>query len=237
MPSRFCGFESLLNPAFRDILQISLLALLWVEDLVFGKLIEIRHKRGTPTSWRGRRNMAVNFNESQTKKNLEAAYAGESMAAMKYGYYAKQAKADGFVAIQNVFEETKANEEQHAKLWFKYLHDGDIPETSKNLEDAAAGENYETNVMYPEFAAVAREEGFTEIAAKMDAVGKIESHHEERYRALLDRLEKGEIFKRDETVVWKCEKCGHLHVGESAPQLCPVCKHPQAYFVQRVVNY
>lgn len=181
--------------------------------------------------------MAVDFNSSQTKKNLEAAFAGESQAAVKYGYYAKQAKADGFVGIQNVFEETKINEEQHAKLWFKYLHDGGVPSTEVNLADAASGENYETNVMYPEFAAVAREEGFTEIAAKMEAVGKIEAHHEERYRALLDRLEKGEIFKRDDTTIWKCENCGHLHVGESAPKMCPVCAHPQSYFTERVVNY
>lgn len=179
----------------------------------------------------------VDFNESQTKKNLEAAYAGESQAAMKYGYYAKQAKADGYVGIQNIFEETKLNEEQHAKLWFKYLHGGDVPGTLENLNDAAAGENYETNIMYPEFAKVAREEGFTEIAAKMEAVGTIESHHEDRYRALISRLENGEVFKRDEVVVWKCTKCGHLHVGETAPKICPVCKHPQSYFVVQSINY
>lgn len=179
----------------------------------------------------------VDFNESQTKKNLEAAYAGESQAAMKYGYYAKRAKSDGYVGIQNIFEETKANEEQHAKLWFKYLHDGDVPDTMTNLHDAADGEHYETNTMYPEFAKVAREEGFTEIAAKMEGVGAIEAHHEERYLKLIERLEKGEVFEREEVVVWKCEKCGHLHVGKTAPKVCPVCAHPQSYFVVQCVNY
>lgn len=179
----------------------------------------------------------VDFEQSQTKKNLEAAYAGESQAAMKYGYYAKQAKSDGYVAIQNIFEETKANEEQHAKLWFKYLHNNDIPGTETNLKDAAAGENYETNIMYPEFAEVAREEGFREIAAKFDAVGTIEAHHEKRYNAILERLQNGEVFERDEVVVWKCAKCGHLHVGKKAPKTCPVCLHPQSYFEVQCINY
>ncbi|MDO5044774.1 MAG: rubrerythrin family protein [Coriobacteriia bacterium] len=179
----------------------------------------------------------MDFNESQTKKNLEAAFAGESQAAMKYGYYAKQAKKDGYVGFENIFNETVTNETMHAKLWFKYLHDGDVPDTLTNLKDAAAGEHYENTEMYPSFAKVAREEGFNDIAFRFEAVSEIESHHEERFNKLIERLEKGEVFKRAEATVWKCNVCGHLHVGESAPEVCPVCAHPQAYFTVQEKNY
>lgn len=179
----------------------------------------------------------MDFEQSQTKKNLETAFAGESMAHTKYGYYAKKAKAEGYVKIQEIFEETSANEAAHAKLWFKYLHGGDVPTTAENLKDAASGENYEFNVMYKEFAETAKEEGFTEIAARLKGVGEIEAAHEERYLKILERLEAGETFTREEAVVWKCGVCGHLHVGKQAPAQCPVCAHPQAYFRVQCVNY
>ncbi len=179
----------------------------------------------------------MEFNESQTKKNLEAAFAGESQAATKYGFYADQAKKDGYVGIQNIFNETKSNEVMHAKIWFKYLHGDKIPDTMTNLKDASAGENYETNEMYPEFAKVAREEGFDEIACRFDVVGQVEAHHEDRYNRIIDRLDKGEIFKRDESTVWKCNVCGHLHVGATPPEICPVCSHPKSHFVINCVQY
>lgn len=174
---------------------------------------------------------------SKTEKNLQAAFAGESQASMKYGYYAKQAKKEGYSIIEAVFNETQGNEAQHAKLWFKYLHGGEIPSTDKNLADAASGENYEWTDMYKEFSETAKEEGFDEIAAKFAAVGEIEKAHETRYNKLIDRLSKGEVFKRDDVVVWKCSVCGHLHVGKEAPKVCPVCGHPQAYFQVQCVNY
>ncbi len=179
----------------------------------------------------------MEFQNSQTKKNLEAAFAGESQACVKYGYYAKQALKEGYAAIADIFTETSGNENAHAKLWFRFLHDGEIPETTQNLRDAAAGENYEWTDMYAGFAKTAKEEGFPKIAAKFEAVGAIEKAHEERYNQLVERLDKGEVFKRDDVVVWKCSVCGHLHVGAEAPKVCPVCGHPQAYFVQQVVNY
>ena len=181
--------------------------------------------------------MAVDFNDSQTKKNLETAFAGESQASMKYSYYAKAAKKEGYVQISNIFTETSGNEAEHAKLWFKYLHDGDVPDTLTNLKDAAAGENYEWTDMYKTFAEQAEAEGFTEIAAKFRGVGAIEKAHEERYNKLAERVANGEVFSRPGVKVWKCINCGHLHVGESAPKICPVCKHPQAYFEEQVVNY
>lgn len=181
--------------------------------------------------------MAVDFQSSQTKKNLEAAFAGESQATNKYAYYASQAKKDGFVQIQQIFLETSGNEREHAKLWFKYLHDGAVPDTLANLRDAAAGENYEWTEMYAEFAKTAEEEGFTEIAAKFRLVGKIEQAHEERYLKLAERLEKGEVFEREGVKVWKCINCGHLHVGPKAPKMCPTCNHPQSFFEEQVVNY
>ena len=181
--------------------------------------------------------MAVDFENSQTKKNLEAAFAGESQATNKYAYYSSKAKKDGFKQISDIFAETSGNEREHAKLWFKYLHDGEVPDTLTNLRDAAAGENYEWSGMYPEFAKVADEEGFTEIAAKFRLVADIEKAHEERYLKLAARVEAGEVFEREGVKVWKCLNCGHLHVGDKAPQICPGCNHPQSYFEEQVVNY
>ena len=174
---------------------------------------------------------------SQTEKNLQTAYAGESQASMKYGFYSKQAAKDGYTIVSDIFAETQGNETAHAKLWFKYLHDGQIPSTEENLKDAASGEHYEWTDMYKGFAETAKAEGFDEIAAKFAAVGAIEKAHEERYNALLARLENGEVFKRDDVVVWKCSVCGHLHVGKEAPKVCPVCGHPQSFFQVKCVNY
>lgn len=181
--------------------------------------------------------MAVEFNESKTKENLETAYAGESQASMKYNYYAKAAKKEGYVQISNIFTETSGNEAEHAKLWFKYLHDGDIPDTLTNLKDAAAGEHYEWTDMYKGFAETADEEGFTEIAARFRGVAGVEKAHEERYNKLAERVSNGEVFARPGVKVWKCTNCGHLHVGSSAPKICPVCQHPQAYFEEQAINY
>ena len=181
--------------------------------------------------------MAVDFESSQTKKNLEAALAGESQATNKYAYYASQAKKDGFVQIQQIFLETSGNEREHAKLWFKYLHGGAVPDTLTNLKDAAAGENYEWTEMYASFAETADAEGFKEIAAKFRLVGAIEKAHEERYLKLAERVEKGEVFEREGVKVWKCLNCGHLHVGPKAPEVCPACNHPQSFFEEQVVNY
>ena len=181
--------------------------------------------------------MAVDFETSQTKKNLEAAFAGESQAHTKYLYYASRAKKDGYVQLQDIFTETARNEKEHAKLWFKYLHGGEVPDTLTNLKDAAAGENYEWTEMYAEFANTADEEGFAEIAAKMRLVGKIEKAHEERYLKLAERIENGEVFEREGVKVWKCLNCGHLHVGPKAPKVCPTCNHPQSYFEEQCVNY
>ncbi len=181
--------------------------------------------------------MAIDFESSQTKKNLEEAFAGESQATNKYAYYASRAKKDGFVQISQIFAETSGNEREHAKLWFKYLHDGAVPDTLTNLKDAAAGENYEWTSMYSEFARVAEEEGFKEIASKFKLVAAIEKAHEERYLKLVERIEKGEVFEREGVKVWKCLNCGHLHVGAKAPKVCPACNHPQSYFEEQVVNY
>ncbi len=181
--------------------------------------------------------MAVDFESSQTKKNLEAAFAGESMATNKYAYFASKAKKEGFVQISQIFTETSGNEREHAKLWFKYLNGGEVPGTLDNLKAAAAGENEEWTSMYPEFAQVAEEEGFTEIAAKMRLVAKIEQAHEERYLKLVERVEKGEVFEREGVKVWKCINCGHLHVGPKAPEVCPTCNHPQSYFEEQCINY
>ncbi len=174
---------------------------------------------------------------SKTEQNLQTAFAGESQAHTKYRYYASQAKKDGYVQISNIFEETASNEKEHAKLWFKLLHDGAVPDTVTNLKDAAAGENYEWTTMYDEFAKTAREEGFPHIAAMFEGVGKIEKEHEERYRKLLANIEKAEVFAKAGETVWICLNCGHIHVGPTAPQVCPVCAHPQAYFQVRAENY
>ncbi len=185
----------------------------------------------------------TDFATSKTKANLEAAFAGESQATNKYSYYASQAKKEGYVQIQNIFMETSGNEREHAKMWFKLLHSdtgtdrGAVPGTIDNLMDAAAGEKYEWTEMYAEFAAVAREEGFTEIAELFDGVAAVEKEHEARYRQLVERLSKGEVFKRDGVSAWKCLNCGHIHFGAEAPIVCPVCAHPQDYFEQRAENY
>ncbi len=167
---------------------------------------------------------------SKTEKNLQEAFAGESMATNKYSYYASKAKKEGYVQISNIFTETSGNEREHAKLWFKALHGNDVPDTMTNLLDAAAGEQYEWTEMYKTFAEVAKEEGFTQLAALFEGVGKIEKEHEARYRTLAQRLEAGEVFERDGVVVWKCSNCGHLHIAKAAPKMCPVCAHPQAHF-------
>jgi len=174
---------------------------------------------------------------SKTEKNLEAGFAGESMARNKYTYYASKAKGEGFEQISAIFLETADNEKEHAKLWFKALHDGAVPDTAHNLEDAAAGEHYEWTDMYAGFAKDAREEGFTDLARLFEAVAAIEKHHEERYRQLLANLENGVIFKKDDVVIWKCRNCGHLHVGKFAPELCPTCRHPKAFFELNAENY
>ena len=178
----------------------------------------------------------MNLKGTKTEQNLMAAFAGESQAATKYQYYASKAKKEGYVQIADFFEKTAKNEKEHAKLWFKLLHGG-MPSTVENLKDAAAGENYEWTDMYKEFAAVAREEGFEEIAKMMEGVGAIEKHHEERYNKLLANIEGKVVFAKDGVVVWECLNCGHLHVGTTAPDVCPVCDHPQAYFALEVENY
>ena len=173
---------------------------------------------------------------SKTEKNLMAAFAGESEARNKYTYYASKAKKDGFVQIGKIFEETAANEKEHAKIWFKLLKDG-IGATVDNLADAAAGENYEWTEMYPTFAKEAREEGFEHIAYLFEEVAKIEKEHEERYKKLLENVEGGLVFSRDEEMIWQCSNCGHIVVGKKAPEVCPVCAHPQSYFEIKAENY
>ena len=174
---------------------------------------------------------------SRTEANLQAAFAGESQAHTKYQYYASKAKKEGYVQISNIFLEPSKNEKEHAKLWFKYLHDGDVPDTLTNLNDAADGENYEWTDMYDEFAKVAEEEGFKEIAAKFRMVGAIEKEHEERYRKLIGNVEGGLVFSRDGDRTWICSNCGHIVIGSKAPEICPVCAHPKAYFELRAENY
>lgn len=173
---------------------------------------------------------------TKTEANLQAAFAGESQARNKYTYYASKAKKEGYEQISALFLETANNEKEHAKIWFKLLHDG-IQDTATNLKDAAAGENYEWTDMYATFAKEAKEEGFDKIAYLFEAVGKIEKEHEERYLALLKNVEEGKVFAKGDTVVWQCANCGHIHVGTSAPQVCPVCDHPQAYFQLVSKNY
>lgn len=174
---------------------------------------------------------------SKTEANLQTAFAGECQARTKYTYYASQAKKEGYEQIADIFMETAENEKEHAKLWFKQLHDGRIPKTIENLKDAAGGENYEYTTMYADFAATAKEEGFTEIAALFEAVGKIEKGHEERYLELLKNIEEGAVFKKDHVVMWKCRNCGYIHIGTEAPAVCPVCKHPQSFFEVRATNW
>lgn len=172
---------------------------------------------------------------SQTEKNLWAAFAGESQAYTKYGYYASRAKKDGFEQISALFAETSGNEKEHAKIWFKLV--AGIGATAENLEAAADGEHEEWTSMYPEFAKVAREEGFTKIANLFEAVAKIEKEHEERYRLLLANVKDEKVFKKDEKIIWQCRNCGYVCESPQAPQVCPVCAHPQAYFEQLKKNY
>ena len=174
---------------------------------------------------------------TKTEQNLMTAFAGESQAHTNYQYYASKAKNDGYVQMSEIFLETSRNEKEHAKLWFKYLHGGDVPTTSQNLEDAANGENYEWTDMYDTFAKEAREEGFNEIARKFEMVAAIEKHHEERYRKLLKNIEDEVVFSRDGDVVWQCSNCGHIVIGKKAPGICPVCAHPQSFFQIEAQNY
>ena len=174
---------------------------------------------------------------TKTEQNLKEAFAGESMARNKYSYFASKAKKDGFVQIANIFEETAANEKEHAKMWYKYLNGGSVSDTRTNPADAANGENFEWTDMYARMAKEAREEGFDEIAEKFEQVGAIEKHHEERYRKLLKNIEDAIVFSRDGDVIWQCANCGHIVIGKKAPEVCPVCDHPQSYFQIKAENY
>ncbi len=174
---------------------------------------------------------------SQTEKNLMTAFAGESQARNKYTFYASKAKKDGYEQIAAIFTETADNEKEHAKLWFKLLHNGEVPDTLTNLKDAAAGENFEWTDMYKNFAATAKKEGFADIAKLFEGVGKIEAEHEARYNALIENVKKNKCFVKKEVTVWVCRNCGHKHVGKTAPKVCPVCNHPQAYFEMEKQNY
>ena len=174
---------------------------------------------------------------TKTEKNLQEAFAGESMARNKYTFFASKAKKDGYVQISNIFLETAANEKGHAELWYKYLNGGKVSDTATNLEDAAGGENFEWTDMYARMAREAREEGFDEIAEKMEGVAAIEKEHEERYRRLLDNVRKETVFSRDNDVIWQCSNCGHIVIGKKAPEECPVCNHAQAYFQVKAENY
>ncbi len=174
---------------------------------------------------------------SKTEKNLMEAFAGESQAHTKYQYFASKAKKEGYVQIQNIFLETSKNEKEHAKIWFKLLNGGDVQDTISNLKEAANGENYEWTEMYAQFAVEAEEEGFDDIAFLFRKVAEIEKEHEERYRILLENVENDSVFNKQEEIVWKCSNCGHIYTGKDAPEKCPVCAHPKAYFEQRAVNY
>lgn len=174
---------------------------------------------------------------SKTETNLLSAFAGESQARNKYTFYASAARKEGFEQIAQIFEETAANEKEHAKLWFKYLHNGNVPDTEKNLNDAASGENFEWTQMYKNFADIAEQEGFFDIAKTMREVAEIEKEHEKRYLKLLSNLKEDLVFKKDTEVIWVCRNCGHVHVGKEAPLVCSTCNHPQAYFEIKSENY
>ncbi len=178
----------------------------------------------------------ANLKGTKTEKNLQEAFAGESQARNKYTYFASKARKEGYVQIASLFEETAANEKEHAKMWYKLLHEG-IGTTAENLKAAAEGENFEWTDMYAAFAKDAREEGFEEIAALFEGVAAIEKEHEERYRRLLANLEGDAVFSKDGDVIWQCANCGHICVGKKAPEVCPVCAHPQAYFQVKAENY
>lgn len=174
---------------------------------------------------------------SRTEANLMAAFAGETQARSKYTYYAEKAREDGFMQIANIFQETADNEKEHAKLWFKILHGGEIPYTLANLEDAAAGERFEWTDMYAKFAQEAKEEGFADIAALFEGVANIEKEHEDRYRKLITNMEGGLVFSRDGDCIWQCLNCGHIVIGKKAPMVCAVCSHKQSYFQIKPENY
>ena len=179
----------------------------------------------------------MNLKGSKTEKNLMEAFAGESQARNKYTYFASKAKKEGYEQIAAIFLETAENEKEHAKMWFKYLNNGEVPSTIENLKEAADGEHFEHTDMYRRMAKEAREEGFEEIAEKFDLVADIEAEHEKRYLRLLDKVKAKKVFIADDVVVWKCRNCGHIHIGPNAPEICPTCAHPQSYFELRVVNY
>ena len=179
----------------------------------------------------------MELKDSKTFENLQTAFAGESQARVKYEFYASQAKKDGYEQIAAFFSETSANEKEYAKLWYKAMHGGKVGPTTENLKLAAEGENYEWTDMYAGFAKTAEEEGFTQLAAQMRGVAAIEKEHEERYLALLKNIEEAQVFSRVGEQVWICRNCGHVHVGPTAPAVCPVCAHPQAYFELRAKNY
>lgn len=174
---------------------------------------------------------------TKTEANLRAAFSGESEARNKYTYFASKARKEGYVQIAKIFEETAANEKEHAKIWFKLLYGADMRTTEENLENAAAGENYEWTDMYATFAKEAKEEGFDQIAFLFEEVGKIEKMHEKRYRKLLANVKDGLVFSKDGDTVWECANCGHICVGKKAPEVCPVCAHPQSYFMVKAENY
>lgn len=174
---------------------------------------------------------------TKTEKSLMEAFAGESQARNKYTYYASKAKKEGYEQIAAIFTETANNEKEHAKIWFKLLNGGEVPDTVANLKDAANGENYEWTDMYEKFAKEAKEEGFDRIAYLFEEVGKIEKEHEERYKKLLKNVEEGLVFSKDGDCIWQCANCGHIHIGKKAPEVCPVCNHPQGYFQVLAQNY
>lgn len=174
---------------------------------------------------------------SKTEQNLMAAFAGESQARNKYTYYASKARKDGYEQIAAIFEETANNEKEHAKIWFKELHDGEIPDTIKNLLDAASGENYEWTEMYAKFAKEAEDEGFTKLAFLFNEVAKIEKEHELRYKKLVENIDNNEVFSKETPKMWICRNCGHVHYGDKAPKVCPVCAHPQSFFEIKCNNY
>ena len=179
----------------------------------------------------------TNLKGTKTEANLMAAFSGESMARNKYTYYASRAKKDGYEQIAKIFSETADNEKEHAKIWFKLLHDGSVPDTAANLKDAAAGEHYEWSDMYAGFAKVAKEEGFDEIAALFERVATIEKEHEERYNALLRNVKDGKVFSKDSPAEWECSNCGYRQTKENAPEICAVCNHPKAFFMITPRNY
>ena len=179
----------------------------------------------------------MKLEDSKTYENLKTAFAGESQARNKYTYFASKAKKEGYEQIAAIFEETAGNEKEHAKMWFKELCDGAVPDTVENLKAAAEGENYEYTDMYKEFAATAREEGFEEIAKKFEGVAAIEKAHEERFLKLLENIEDKKVFSSDGEAIWVCRNCGHIVIGREAPEVCPVCAHPRAYFELKATNY